>query len=345
MPARRPLRVLVVTNMWPSEADPAFGSFVRDQVQHLRRLAAARARAGERGAAIRTVFVDGRARTAAYAVAIPRLARRMARGGYDVVHAHHALAGLAAWAAGARRWAGALVVTHHGIEVLEGWQAPLCRFVTARSDGAIVTSPSMAERLGLPPSAVVPCGVDLGRFAPGDRAAARAALGLPGEGEVVAWVGADRPEKRLDLAREAGRHLAAHRPGARLVVITGRPRAEVPTWLGAADALLLTSRAEGSPMVVKEALACGRPVVATDVGDVRSLLAGVAGCAVAAEGPRLAERLADGLASALDHGPVDAAAALAPYAAEAIAQRVWRAWEDALGVAARRRGATDPRAS
>jgi len=343
--AARPLRVLVVTNMWPTAGDPAFGSFVRGQARDLRRLAAARRRRGEQGGALRVCFVDGRARTANYAAAIPGLARRIARGSYDVVHAHHALAALVALAAGARRRAGALIVTHHGIEVLEGWQAPVCRFVTACSDASLVTSRAMARRLGLGDEAVVPCGIDRRRFRPGDAVAARAVLGLPTTSPIVAWVGAERPEKRPALAREAFALLAARRPDARLVVVTGRPPAEVATWLQAADALLLTSRAEGSPMVVKEALACGLPVVATDVGDVGELVGGVSGCAVVGEGPGLAARLADRLAAALAHGPVDASRALQSYHSDAIAARVWQAWERGMVAGALRRGSTLRRAA
>ncbi len=372
-------RALIVTNMWPTEDDPAFGVFVRDQVEALRARIVDAALSGQAGVgatdvpatdvpatdipatdaraidarltnsrstgirAIDVCIIDGRRNRLAYAFGVLRLRRMLARSDrrYVLVHAHHALAGFAAILAGARRPDRPLLVTHHGIEVLEGWQAPLCRWVSARADRTLVTSPALAERLGgssagadtVEPAAsidqvgsaepfdgapraglaaidIVPCGIDRGRFRPGDRAAARAQLGLPSHGALVAWAGTDRPEKRLWLARaaierigfasgavDAGRTDSAGRigtggrsggdgnasdrdPHTRLLVISGRPHAEVPTWLQAADVLVLTSTAEGSPLVVREALACGLPVVSTDVGDVRSLLEGLPGCAV-----------------------------------------------------------------
>jgi glycosyltransferase involved in cell wall biosynthesis len=70
-----------------------------------------------------------------------------------------------------------------------------------------------------------------------------------------------------------------------LHVLDGVPHEEVPTWLNAADVVLLTSLREGSPMVVKEALACNVAVVSVDVGDVRERLAGIEGCFVAEPTP------------------------------------------------------------
>src|SRR5207248_2675126 len=70
-------------------------------------------------------------------------------------------------------------------------------------------------------------------------------------------------------------------------------------WMNAADVLLLTSISEGSPTVVKEAMACNLPVVTVPVGDVRERLAGVAHCHVVEPGP---EPLADALENVLSSG-------------------------------------------
>jgi teichuronic acid biosynthesis glycosyltransferase TuaC len=69
--------------------------------------------------------------------------------------------------------------------------------------------------------------------------------------------------------------------------------------MNACDALVLVSDREGAPMAVREALACGLPVVATDVGDVRAVLDGVDGCRVCAQDPR---EVARGLATVLARG-------------------------------------------
>ena len=70
-----------------------------------------------------------------------------------------------------------------------------------------------------------------------------------------------------------------------LHALTDVPHEVVPTWLNAADAVLLTSAHEGSPNVVKEALACNVPVVSVDVGDVRERIGKVDGCHMADSTP------------------------------------------------------------
>jgi glycosyltransferase involved in cell wall biosynthesis len=148
---------------------------------------------------------------------------------------------------------------------------------------------------------LVPNGVDLDAFAPGDRAGARAALELPAQGPLVLVVGHLIERKDPLLALEA---FAAGAPADARCVLLGRGplegavreraartdlagrvelRGEVPAaalarWYAACDVLLLTSRREGRPNVVLEALAAGRPVVATEAGGTGELLAGLSGC-------------------------------------------------------------------
>jgi glycosyltransferase involved in cell wall biosynthesis len=136
-------------------------------------------------------------------------------------------------------------------------------------------------------AAVVPNGVDLTLFSPGDRSAARAALGVPVEGIVILAVGNGfetnlwRDAVTLRAALEAGVPevstlviLGDERPAARWgnteIVYAGRlddPQAIVQ-WYRAADLLVHPSRADTFPTVVLEALACGLPVVATAIGGI-----------------------------------------------------------------------------
>ncbi|MFN2114078.1 MAG: glycosyltransferase [Anaerolineae bacterium] len=321
------MRVLVATNMWPRPDDPGLGVFVRDQVRALRR----------RGVDVSVLAIDGADGKRRYLEAVGRIRRALATADYDLLHAHYVLTGLAAVLAGAVRTGAApsrvpLLVTHHGVEVFDGWQAPLSRWVSRLADDTIVVSEEMAEHLGIAQSRVVPMGIDLDLFRPCGRDGARRALGLPQERQIVAWIGADRPEKRLGLARAAvdtvrGAGTGAGGSGGDVVlhVVSGRPHEEVATHLQAADCLLLTSRREGAPMVVKEALACDVPVVSTAVGDVPELLDGVDGCTVAAPTPAA---LAAGINRALAHGPVDGRARAARFGADAMAARVLEVYEE-----------------
>jgi glycosyltransferase involved in cell wall biosynthesis len=72
---------------------------------------------------------------------------------------------------------------------------------------------------------------------------------------------------------------------AKIHQLQGVPHSEVPVWMNGSDTLLLTSLHEGSPNVVKEALACNLPVVSVDVGDVRERILGIEGCYLALPDP------------------------------------------------------------
>jgi glycosyltransferase involved in cell wall biosynthesis len=151
---------------------------------------------------------------------------------------------------------------------------------------------------------VIPCGIDVNRFVPMDREACRRELGWSSDRLVVLFNsnGGD-PVKRPALAYAAVEELRRSGVPVELRELRNRPYAEMPTFLNAGDVLLLTSRHEGSPTIVKEALACNLPVVSVDVGDVRQRIEGIAGCFLAepdahdlaaklrmvAEGPRRIE--------------------------------------------------------
>lgn len=166
----------------------------------------------------------------------------------------------------------------------------------------------------------IPNGCDASLFHPGDKTAARAALGVPMEAEVVLYVGRLVPEKGLRELLHATRRLAQQRPRARVVLVGDGPMqaelaaaiaaepglplqlagaqapVDVARWMVAADLVTLPSYSEGHPNVLVEALACGRPVVATPVGGIPEVVDAGSGLLVPA---RDADALADALAAAL----------------------------------------------
>ena len=138
-----------------------------------------------------------------------------------------------------------------------------------------------------PKNTLLPCGVNLTDDQLQSRAAARKALGIAEHEQIVLFAGAfANAVKDAPLAQEAVTMIAPNsskdlNEGApRLQELRGFSRAEVNQWMCAANCLLMTSKTEGSPQVVKEAMACGCPIVSVDVGDVAERTSGVEGCYV-----------------------------------------------------------------
>jgi glycosyltransferase involved in cell wall biosynthesis len=99
-----------------------------------------------------------------------------------------------------------------------------------------------------------------------------------------------RPEKRFDLVVAAVELLRATRPEVQLVVADSEPHERMPLFMNACDVLILASEGEGSPMVIKEAMACNLPIVSVDVGDVAEVIGRTAGRTSPIEGCFLVER-------------------------------------------------------
>ena len=195
------------------------------------------------------------------------------------------------------------------------------------ADGLLAVSEAMADdmaALGMPRPFVHHTGVDLDRFAPAaDRAAAKAALGVAGP--LVLSVGALIPRKGHDIvidavARLDGVTLAIAGQGPeqaslaaqaarlgitdRVRLLGGVPHADLPRWVGAADAMALASSSEGLANAWVEALACGTPIVIPDAGGAREVVTGAAAGRIVARDP---SAVADALAGLLANPPAASA--------------------------------------
>jgi glycosyltransferase involved in cell wall biosynthesis len=174
----------------------------------------------------------------------------------------------------------------------------ITRWAARKADAVVLVSERLAPALPDTKYEVIPVGIDLEMFKPQSREESRAALGWDPE-DVVVLFGGDpsRPVKRYSLAKEAVERLPAQ-CDAKLVTMVGQMRSVVALYLNAADVLLLTSKHESGPTIVKEAVACGLPVVSVDVGDVREVIGGLSGCVVC-EDDRV-ETITRGLTAVLD---------------------------------------------
>jgi glycosyltransferase involved in cell wall biosynthesis len=142
------------------------------------------------------------------------------------------------------------------------------------------------------------------------------------------------PVKRPWLAQAAVQALQEHGVNAELHLLSGVPYAEVPLWINASDVLILTSLHEGSPTVVKEALACNVPVVSVKVGDVAERIAGLEGCHLAAAEPgELARKL---LVVANQKTRINAGPALSALSIRKVAERLKAFYSEVLDEAVSR---------
>jgi teichuronic acid biosynthesis glycosyltransferase TuaC len=286
------MRILAVTNMYPTPQSPGSGTFVEQQVSGLGRL----------GLNVDVLFLDRRhTGMRVYRDLRQRLLDRAERFQPDIVHVMYG--GVMAELATRTVRDRPTIVTFHGSDLLgehlsgaarkllAGYGVWASRRAARRATRVVVVSTSLIGALprGLDSGkvAVIPCGIDLARFVPLDKSACKARLGWASDRfHVLFPSNSGDPVKRPQLALAAVE--AARRLGvpAEIHYLRGLPNADVPIWMNASDALLLTSRHEGSPTVVKEALACNLPVVSVDVGDVRDQLDGVTISHVALPEPR-----------------------------------------------------------
>lgn len=161
--------------------------------------------------------------------------------------------------------------------------------------GIICVSTQLRDRLWWRRKGVriLPMGVELRRYIPVPRDEARQRLGWAQRPPVVIFNATAPERKRLDIAQEVERRLQADGVPMELELLQGGiTQEEMPVLLSAADALLMCSDSEGSPTMVKEAMACDLPVVTNDVGDVRDRLADVVpGAIVRQDAGELAQAL------------------------------------------------------
>lgn len=199
-----------------------------------------------------------------------KLRNYLNKSNYDIIHAH-GISALVATLSLKRP----LIVSLLGSELNESrfikW---IVSFLSANYwNHTIVKSQDMLEKLKTSRTnkiSVIPNGVDLAHFKPIDKKKAKEAVNWETVTKNVLWL-ADprRKSKNYSLAVEAMKEISKN--NIQLKTIHHVKNELVPYYLNAADVVLLTSLWEGSPNIIKEAMACNRPIVATNVGDVKWL--------------------------------------------------------------------------
>ena len=209
-----------------------------------------------------------------YARYYPKVLRE-SLGEYDLVHANYGLVAPFALAQPTRP----VVLTLWGSDLMGecGWLERLSRFGAKHADSLVLPSERMAAELDVDHE-IVPFGVDTDLFRPIPKTEARERLDWDDERRYVLFpYRPERPEKDYPRAARLVDRVDDDAVGGdvELVQVDGVDHETMPYYFNASDALLLTSKRESGPMVVKEAAACNVPVISTDVGFVDRVLDGV----------------------------------------------------------------------
>ncbi len=296
------MRVLVVTNMYPTSESPFYGIFVQEHVEALRKF----------DVEVDVFFTNPKRTRAAYLMKLPALIRQIRAGNYDIIHAQHSycIYQLALVRQLVHNCPPIIFTIHEGEAFLPKdlrdpkadflkqfvYSKRLKRWALQMADFVVSVERRLPQVIGYEgPYEVIPPGVNTELFRPKDLVESRKELGLPQFEQIILFPADPKRDfnKGFELFQQSLAYLK--RP---VHVITGGfiPHDQMPSYMNAADVIVQTSRFEASPMVVKEAMACNRPMVSTDVGDVREIFGDTPGYFLCAPDPKdIAEKIEQAL--------------------------------------------------
>ncbi len=292
------MKVLVISNMYPGK-NSYLGIFIKRQVEDM-----------ENEGLCTIKVVKDRKGFVAYAPFILKNIFYLLLGSYDIVHAYYGFHSALFAAIIKRR---PLIITFVGSDALiepsrNKVYRILQRFVVSRSNHIIAVSSKirniLISDLGADANkiSVITFGINFDLFKPIPRARAREKLGFPSDKKLVLFPSSpQRIEKRFDIFNRAVELLQKDNHNILPVILSNnrRPYSEVPLVMNACDVLVLTSDSEGSPTVIKEALACNLPIVSVDVGDAREVIKDAANCYICKQEP---VNIAEGIKLVLNNG-------------------------------------------
>ena len=257
------MKVLHITNNYPSAGQPAFGSFVRSQVESLEAV----------GVDCSLFLVNGRGSFWRYLWAWFRLVWRLLTHRYDVLHCHHALTGVLLCLTGAPLFSRCVLSYQNSPSREWGRRTFRLLYPCFRR---IILKAQDDDYMDYDKVRVIPNGCSDQLFRPMDKAECRRQLGLEPDARYVLFIDVNarraarkRSQKRKDRFDVALSHLS-ERFGEPVypVILQDEDPSRMPLWYNAVDVFLLSSDFEGSPNAAKECLMCNVPVVATPVGDL-----------------------------------------------------------------------------
>ena len=297
------MRILYVNNLFSTPSSPERGSFVNTQIESLVNM----------GIEARVIVLrSNRSKISEYLVLPSRIRKEIQDFRPDIIHAMYgSFLSLTTSCSSAHT---PVIISFcgsdlHGLYRSRGLDWLLAELGVLASkqagriaNGIIVKSEELKSLLpnsimDRKPISIIPNGVDFSLFDPDTIKSAKEELGWNLDSKHILFgASPEQRNKRFDLAEEAVKQVRDRGIACTLHVLGGIAPRQIPRLLCAADVLLFTSQHEGSPNIVKEAMALGRPIVTVDVGDVRNVLRGTEGTVIVERDPALiAQALIDTL--------------------------------------------------
>lgn len=267
------MKVLHVVCEYPSEQRPFANPFIKGQVDSLK----------EKGIEITVFDIKSHKSRLNYFSSIHKIKKIIACNNFDLVHAHYSYAGLSTYFA---KPVIPFVLSLMGSDLLgvkdTNGNTKLrgkvdigqANFISKRVDHLIVKSEEMKNKLKSPvPASVIPNGINMELFYPSDHLDARKELNIKEDEFVILFLGKPQKiQKNFNLAKGAVEAFSKKYSSVKFMNPFGISIEEVVKYMNASNVLLVTSFYEGSPNVVKEAMACNLPVISTEVGDVQDVI-------------------------------------------------------------------------
>jgi glycosyltransferase involved in cell wall biosynthesis len=248
------MRILVVTNLYPTAERPFICPFVKEQVESMREY--------HPDLTIDVRVIEGDRPRWPYLREMLLLPAVVKKGGYDIVHAHFGLTLVSTFFVRTP-----VVVTFHGSDLLVNPTRHVSKLLAPRASKVIVVAQRLKESLGY--GEVIPCGIAVKEFALPSCYGNKQGPGIPGKLKVLFPSDPARKIKNYGLFQAACQELEKRGNKVEEVHLVNIDRASVREVYWNCDVMLLTSSSEGSPTVIKEAIAAKLPFVSVDVGDVK----------------------------------------------------------------------------
>lgn len=220
---------------------------------------------------------------------IPKLRKYIKTHKFDIIHAHYSFSGFIAYLAGAKPLVVSLMGTD--IQTTFFWKAMIKIFYQFIWEETIVKSKRMKKKMSLSKAIIISNGVDLIKFATINKKTAYNKINFKKKMKHIIFVAYSHVyEKNYETAKKA--YTLLDKKNIEFHVVDSVDHSLIPYYMYAADVLLLTSFSEGSPNVIKEAMACNLPIVSTNVGDVKEVIGNTEGCFISSyETKEIAEKI------------------------------------------------------